>query len=66
MTSELAGLCRVRACLFSMGGVQSLWKLDIVTEDFKMFYGSFGDFSGSTENVKHQLVLPLVYEIKTS
>jgi hypothetical protein len=49
-----------------MGGVQSLWKLDIVTEDFKMFYGSFGDFSGSTENVKHQLVLPLVYEIKTS
>jgi len=66
MTSELAGLCLVRACLSYIGGVQSLWKSDIVTGDFKMFYGSFGDVSGPTENVKYQLVLPLLYEIKTS
>jgi len=52
MTSELDGLCLVRACLSSVGGVQSLWKSDIVTGDFKMFHGSFRDVSGSTENVK--------------
>ena len=49
-----------------MEEVQSLWKSDIVTGDFKMFYGSFDDVSRSTENVKYQLVLPLVYKIKTS
>ena len=66
MTSELAGLCLVRACLSSMGEVQSLRKSDIVTVDFKMFYGSFENVSRSTENVKYQLILPLVYKIKTS
>jgi ribosomal protein L21E len=32
-----------------VGGVQSLWKSDIVTGDFKMFHGSFGVVSGSRE-----------------
>jgi len=66
MTSELAGLCLMRACLSSTGGVQSLWKSDIVTGDLKMFYGSFGDVVRSRENMKYQLILPLLYEIKTS
>jgi hypothetical protein len=49
-----------------MGGVESHWKSDIVTGDSKMFCGAFGDVAGSTERVNHQLVLPLVQEIKTS